>query len=418
MRQGTERLRDLTCKQAKPKDKPYRLSDGGGLYLQVQPDGAKYWRWNYRFGGKQKTAAFGVYPDVPLVEARQRHQAARDALAAGKDPNAERRVRRLTAAISAATTFEAIAREWFARQRSTWVEAHGERIIRRLERDIFPWIGSRPVADITVPEALSVLRKIQERGAIETALRARSEMSQIFRYAIETARAERDPTASFSNGALQKPAHRSHAAITDPQRFGQLLRDIAGYAGGPVVRAAFRLAALVWLRPGELRHARWEEFDLDRGVWEIPGPRMKRPKAEKIISGGHLVPLSRQAVEILRELHALTGRGSYVFPGARSRERPMSENAVRAALRALGYGNEDATGHGFRASARTLAVERLKIPAEHVEIQLAHAVKDVHGRAYNRVQWIAERTEMMQKWADYCDALAAGAEVVPITKAA
>jgi integrase len=307
---------------------------------------------------------------------------------------------------------------WFARQRQRWVDAHGKRILRRLERDVFPRIGDRPISDISPQEMLAVLTKIQDRGAIETAHRAKWECSQVFRHAIETGWAERDPTEVFSAGALRAPESRSHAAITEPARFGALLRSIDNYRGGYVVRAALQLAPLVFLRPGELRKAEWCEFDLDAAIWEVPGARMKRPKADKIVSGGHLVPLSRQAVAILRELRSHTNVSRYVFPSPRTRERPMSDGGVLAALRSMGYGGEEMSGHGFRASARTLAVERLKIPAEWVEMQFAHAVKDANGRAYNRVQWLEERTSMMQHWADYLDRLRKGAGVVPINRVA
>lgn len=411
-------LTDTACRNAKPADKPRKLADGEGLYLLVKPTGAKYWRLKYRFAGKEKLLALGVYPEVTLAQAREERTKARELLRNGQDPATTRKLERLGVRNAGANTFEVLAREWFERRRETWVAAHADRILRRFERDIFPWIGARPVAEITVPEMLAVLRRIQERGAIETAHRARWDCSQVFMYAAETGRGDRNPAERFSREALRAPACRSHAAITDPAELGRLLRAVEAYKGGAVVRAALRLQALLWVRPGELRNARWEEFDLDGAVWEIPAARMKRPKAEKLISSAHLVPLSRQAVGVLRELHALTGPEGYVFPSPRTRSRPMSENAVLVALRSMGYSREEVTGHGFRATARTLAVERLRIPAEYVELQLAHAVKDANGRAYNRVQWIDERTAMMQQWADYLDRLATGAQVVPITSVA
>ncbi len=328
-----EKLRDLQCRQAKGKAKPYSLVDGGGLFLLVKPDGGRFWRWNYRFGGLQKTMAFGLYPDVPLLKARAEHRAARDLLAAGADPMGERKKTKLVQRLAAETTFEGIAREWFAREKPNWVASHGDRIIRRLERDVFPWIGKRPIADLSPQEMLAVLTKIQDRGAIETAHRAKWDCSQVFKHAIETGRADRDPTGVFSAGALKAPVSTSHAAITDPAAFGALLRSIDAYKGGPVVRAALQMAPLVFLRPGELRKAEWSEFDLDAGVWEVPAARMKRPKAEKAISGGHIVPLSTQAVAVLRDLHTLTGHGKFVFPSPRTGERPMSDGAVLAALR-------------------------------------------------------------------------------------
>ena len=413
-----EKLRDVQCRQAKPRDKAYSLVDGGGLYLLIKPDGGRFWRWNYRFAGLQKTMAFGSYPEATLNKARADHRQARGLLGAGADPMGERKKTKLVARLASETTFEGVAREWFAREKTGWVDSHGDRILRRLERDIFPWVGKRPIADLSPQEMLAVLTKIQDRGAIETAHRAKWDCSQVFKHAIETGRAERDPTGVFSAGALKAPVTVSHAAITDPATFGALLRSIDAYKGGHVVRAALRLAPLVFLRPGELRKAEWAEFDLDAAVWEVPGARMKRSKAEKAISGGHVVPLSTQAVAVLRELHKVTGHGKYVFPSPRTGERPMSDGAVLAALRSMGYDGATVSGHGFRATARTLAVERLKVPAEHVEMQLAHAVKDANGRAYNRVQWLDERTAMMQKWADYLDRLRAGGAVVAINRAA
>ena len=414
-----EKLSDTQCRTAKGKGKAYSLVDGGGLFLLVKADGGRFWRFNYRFGGLQKTMALGTYPETPLAQARKDHQAARRLLADGIDPMVERKKEKLVRQFAGETTFEGVAREWFGLARREWVDAHADRIVRRFERDIFPWIGKRPVADITPQEMLAVLQRIQARGAIETAHRARWDCSQVFRRAMETGRAEKDPTQSFSSAALETPTTRSHAAITDPAAFGQLLRAIDAYKGGPVVRCALRLAPLVFLRPGELRKAEWSEFDLDAGVWEVPAARMKRPKAEKQISGGHIVPLSRQSIKLLRELEPLTGGGRrFVFPSPRTSERPMSDGAILAALRSMGYPSDVASGHGFRATARTLAVERLKVPAELVEMQLAHAVKDANGRAYNRVQWLEERTAMMQKWADYLDRLRAGGAVVAINQVA
>jgi integrase len=371
-----DRLSDVQCKQAKARDKAYKLSDGGGLLLLVNPDGSRYWRWHYRFAGRQKTMALGTYPDVGLKLARQKHHEARAVLEQGMDPVGERKKAKLVSRLAAETTFEGVGREWFEREKGTWVASHADRVLRRLEKDVFPWLGARPIGDIAPQETLAVLRKIQERGALETAHRAKWACSQIFKYGIETGRAERDPTGLFSAGALRPPVSRSHAAITDPARFAELLRSIDSYKGGPVVRAALRLAPLVFLRPGELRKAQWSEFDLDAALWEVPSERMKLPKADKALGGGHLVPLSRQAVAILRELRALTGHGHYVFPSPRTGERPMSDGGVLAALRSLGYDGDTMSGHGFRATARTLVVERLKMPAEWVELQLAHAVKD------------------------------------------
>lgn len=416
-------LTDVDCRNAKAKEKAYKLSDSAGLYLEVTATGSKYWRWKYRFGGKEKRLAIGVYPRVSLKEARKQRDQARDMLDAGQDPSAEKKVQRLTSKLLANTTFEGVAREWFDREKQTWVDSHAARIIRRFERDIFPYLGSRPIADIATPEMLSVLRKIEERGAIETSHRAKWDCSQVFLYAIETGRAERNPIDGMSKGALKQPVARNLAAVVDPEGIGQLIRAIRGYQGSPVVRAALQLAPLVFLRPGELRQAQWAEFDLDgagkfaaggAAMWEVPNERMKRPKEEKELTGGHLVPLSRQAIQVLRDLYPLTGRGRYVFPSPRTPQRPLSDNGVLSALRRMGYSGDEMTGHGFRAMARTALAERLKVEERYIGLQLAHAVRDANGRAYNRASFIEERTKMMQQWADYLDRLAAGADIIPI----
>ncbi|MDE1006528.1 MAG: integrase arm-type DNA-binding domain-containing protein [Paraburkholderia fungorum] len=410
------KIKALQCKKAVPKEKAYKIADGGGLYLLVKPDGGRYWRWDYRFCGIRKTMALGTYPSVTLEAARVARRHAYALLASGLDPMAERKRDKVVSRLAAINTFEDIAREWFERQRDTWVESHGDRILRRLERDVFPFIGNQPITAITAPEVLAVLRRIEDRGAIETAHRAKSDCAQVFRYAIETGRAERDPTENFSRGALKSPLVQHHAAITEPKEFGALLRAISNYSGTSITRAALSLAPLVFQRPGELRKARWEEFDLNAARWEIPSDRMKRPKAEKQLGSAHIVPLSRQAVAILRDLQTQTGPEGYLFPSPRTRTRPMSDNGILSALRRMGYTKDEMTGHGFRASVRTLAVERLRIPAEYVDHQLAHAVKDVHGRAYNRTQWLDERTEMMQRWADYCEKLATGEAAIAVER--
>lgn len=398
-------LTDLALRNAKAGDKPIKLADGHGLYLLIQPNGAKYWRLKYRFGGKEKLLALGVYPEVTLAQARAARDAARRQLAAGLDPSTVRQAQKAQQA-NDANSFEAIAREWLAKFAPIWAPSHADKILRRLERDIFPWLGARPMAAISAPELLAVLRRIEARGALETAHRALGNCGQVFRYAVATGRAERNPAADL-RGALPPTRPRHHAALVDPQAIGELLRAVAGYQGAFVTRCALRLAPLVFVRPGELRKAEWAEFDLDAAAWQIPAQRMKTRQP-------HLVPLSRQAVAILRELLPLTGRERYVFPGARSDDRPMSENTLNAALRRLGYGSEDMTGHGFRAMARTILDEVLGIRPEIIEHQLAHAVRDPLGRAYNRTQHLHERRRMMQTWADYLDRLAAGADVIPL----
>lgn len=415
-------LTDMECRNAKPREKLYKMSDGGGLYLEVTPTGGKHWRLKYYFLGRERLMSLGPYPRIALSTARKRRDEARERLEAGVDPGAEQQVLKLTAKLAANTTFEGVAREWFEREKLKWVETHAARVIRRFERDIFPHVGTRPISAITTPEILAVLRKIEERGAIETAHRAKWDCSQVFLYAIETGRAERNPTETMSRGALRQPAARNHAAIIDPQEIGQLMRAIRGYKGSEVVRAALQLAPLVFLRPGELRQAEWSEFDLEGTgrfsnagpMWEVPNSRMKRPKEEKQLSGGHLVPLSRQAVELLRALYKLTGTGRYLFPSPRTKERPLSDNGVLSALRRMGYSGEEMTGHGFRAMARTALAERLKVDERFIELQLSHAVRDSNGRAYNRASFLEERTRMMQDWADYLEKLETGADVLPL----
>lgn len=413
-------LTDTAIRNAKPgitpagktTDKPYKMGDAGGLYLEVAPSGGKWWRFKYRFGGKEKRLSFGVYPDVTLALARQRRDDARKLLADGVDPGENRKAMNAAKTERAANSFEVVAREWFAKNSATWADNHADKIIRRLERDIFPWIGGKPIADITAPQLLAVMRRIEERGAVETAHRALANCGQVFRYAIATGRAVRDPSHDLK-GALSTVNQTHRAAITDPNSIGELLRAIDGYQGSFVTICALRLAPLVFVRPGELRKAEWAEIDLDKAEWNIPAKRMKG-WIRKGITSPHLVPLSKQAVEILRELHALTGGGHYVFPGARTNGRPMSDNAILAALRRMGYAKDEMSGHGFRAMARTILDEVLQVRPDFIEHQLAHAVKDPNGRAYNRTAHLAERRKMMQQWADYLDKLKAGAEVIPL----
>lgn len=399
-------LSDTTIKNAKPGTKPVKLSDEKGLFLLVSPAGGKWWRIKYRFGGKEKLLSLGTYPEVSLKDARQRRDDARKLLADGTDPGENRKAVKATKSERAANSFEVIAREWFAKNSAAWAENHGSRIIRRMERDIFPWIGGRPIADITAPKLLAVLRRIEERGAVETAHRAHQNCGQVFRYAIATGRAERDPSPDLK-GALPPVKQLHRAAITDPKAIAELLRAIDGYQGSFITKCALRLAPLLFVRPGELRKAEWVEIDLGKAEWNIPAERMKMREP-------HLVPLSTQAVEILRELHALTGGGLYVFPGARTNGRPMSDNAVLAALRRMGFAKDEMSGHGFRAMARTILDEVLQVRPDFIEHQLAHAVRDPNGRAYNRTAHLAERRKMMQQWADYLDKLKAGAEVIPL----
>lgn len=410
-------LTDTTIRNARPAAKPQKLYDGGGLYLEVAPTGGKWWRLKYRFGGKEKRISLGVYPDVPLKVAREKCTTARALLAAGTDPGEVKKADKRAQRLSAETSFEAIAREWHAKHAPTWSDSHAARILRRLEVDAFPWIGRKPVADLTPPDVLDVLRRVEKRGALETAHRLHTNISQALRYAVAIGRTQRDVAADI-RGALQ-PVQKEHmAAITDPKQVAELLRAIDGYQGTFPVACALRLAPLLFQRPGELRAAEWTEFNLDGSTWEIPGDRMKRTKQGKAAGGAHIVPLSSQAVAILRELHTLTGAGRYLFPSMRTRERPMSDNTINGALRRLGYDGDTMTGHGFRATARTILDEVLNVPAAIIEAQLAHTVKDPLGRAYNRTAHIQQRREMMQIWADYLDRIKAGAQIIPIGSAA
>ena len=403
-------LTDTAIRKAKPADKPVRLFDGGGMYLEVAPAGGKWWRLKYRYGGKEKRLSLGTYPDTGLADARAKRDAARKLLAAGVDPGEHRKAEKVAGADRAANSFEVIGREWFANKSPKWAAGHAEKIIARLERDLFPWIGGRAIAELTAPDLLKALRRIEERGAHETAHRALQNCGQVFRYAIATGRAERDPSADL-RGALEPVIATHYAAITDPLAVGGLLRAMDGYSGGFVTRCALRLAPMVFLRSGELRLAEWTEIDLDAAQWNIPAARMKMKEP-------HLVPLCSQAVAILRELHELTGTGRYVFPGARSRQRPMSNNAVLAALRRMGYDKDTMTGHGFRAMARTILDEVLHVRPDYIEHQLAHAVRDPNGRAYNRTAHLPERRAMMQQWADYLDTLKVGGNVLPMVRKA
>lgn len=397
-------LTDTAIRKAKPADKPQRMFDGGGLYLEVSPAGGKLWRLKYRVNGKEKRLALGTYPDTGLADARDKRDAARKLLAAGVDPSEQRKAEKAAGTERAANSFEVVTREWLAKQ--TWVESYRVKVEAWMDNDVYPYIGDRPVAELTAPEFLRVARRIEERGAVESAHRVMQTCGQAMRYAIATGRADRNPVADLK-GALASPPERHHAAITDPAELGGLLRAIEGYSGEPTTRAALKLSALLFVRPGELRHAEWAEIDLDAAEWNIPAGKMKMRQA-------HLVPLCEQAVTILRELHLLTGRGQYVFPGGRSPRRPMSNNAINAALRRMGYGTDTMTAHGFRATARTILDEVLGYRVDFIEHQLAHAVKDPNGRAYNRTAHLPERRKMMRGWADYLDSLRAGGKVVAI----
>jgi len=404
-------LTDVKVRNAKPTEKQFKLFDGDGLFLLVMPpgkktpNGSKCWRFKYRFAGKEKLLALGTYPEVSLSDARDKRTEARRQIAAGIDPGEARKARKVANAEKAANTFEVVAREWYGKNEPVWSPTHAVMVISRLEKDVFPAIGNRPISEIRAPDVLKMLQNIEARGVIETAYRIKIVCGQVFRYATATGRAEGDPTAALK-GALSKRRVKHHASITDPKEAAVLLRAIDGYQGGFVVRQALRIAPLVFVRPGELRKAEWAEIDLGNAEWNIPAEKMKMKQP-------HLVPLSKQAVEILRELQPVTGSGKYLFPGRAS--KPMSENGINAALRYLGYDKDTMTGHGFRAMARTILDEVLQVRIDFIEHQLAHAVKDPNGRAYNRTSHLAERRKMMQTWADYLDELKSGAKVIQLT---
>jgi integrase len=400
-------LSDMKIQKAKSKDKNVTLFDGGGLFLMVTPTGGKLWRFKYRYDGKQKLLAFGTYPEISLLDARKRRDEARSQLAHNIDPGAVRKAQK-QANIQETETFEIIAREWHERFKSNWTTEYASKIMSRLEGDVFPYIGTKPVKEIKAPELLAVLRRVEARGTFELAHRIRTICGQVFRYAVATGRAERDPAADL-RGALSPVQTINRAAIIEPKKVGELLRAIEGYQGSFIVKCALKLAPLFFVRPGELRNAEWEEVSFENAEWNIPASKMKMKEP-------HLVPLSQQAIDILKELKEYTGASRYVFPSGRTFDRPMSDNAILAALRRMGYAKDEMSGHGFRAMARTILDEVLQVRPDFIEHQLAHAVRDPNGRAYNRTAHLVERKKMMQKWADYLDGLKAGAKVIPFKK--
>lgn len=398
-------LSDVAIRKAKPANKPQRLFDGGGLYLEVMPTGGKLWRWKYRYAGKEKRLALGSYPDVGLASVRERHIAARKLLAAGMDPGEKRKAEKAATADRAANTFAAVAAEMIEQRKGKLSQVSKERATRLL--GYLSPIANLPIAAVDGPLLLAAVRKIEARG-METAHRARAFAGQVFRYGIATGRNKHNPARDLL-GALAPVSGGHFASLTEPERVAPLLRALWGYQGGQVVQAALRVAPLVFVRPGELRTARWADIDLDAAEWRFTTNKTGTP---------HIVPLAVQVVEVLRELQPLTGRGEYVFPSERGRGRPMSENTVNAALRALGYDSNTMTGHGFRAMARTMLDEVLGFRPDFIEHQLAHAVKDPNGRAYNRTAHLPQRRAMMQAWADYLDALRTNANVVPMKRSA
>jgi len=397
-------LTDTFIKNTKHSGNPVgdKYADGGGLNLLISGTG-KYWRYSYRFAGKQKTLALGVYPEISLAKARDRHKLARVKLADGVDPSQAKKDERVISLSMASNTFEVVAREWLLKVAPKRKSSTNNKVTTWLEKDVFPYIGALPISKITPLDVLSALRKMEARGALDSVHRVKQICGQIFRYGVASGGTDRDVTQDLK-GALEKHTPKNFAAITEPKLFGELLRSIYGYEGNYRTIAALKLSALLFVRPGELRLAEWSEFDLDAGEWRIPEARMK-------MRIDHLVPLSNQAVELLIKLQTINGDGKYILPGIRSAQRPISENTVNAALRAMGYGEEVHTAHGFRATARTIMDEVLGERVDLIEHQLSHAVKDVNGRAYNRTSHMPARKEMMQRWADYMENLRIGGNV-------
>ncbi|WP_438860007.1 tyrosine-type recombinase/integrase [Achromobacter spanius] len=401
-------LSDTACRQAKPADKPYKLSDGGGLYLLINKIG-KYWRWDYRHTGKRKTLAVGVYPDTGLAKARERHQDARKLLAEGIDPSAQRKADKQATALAAAHSFEAIAREWFAKQATQWAESHSDKVMARLERDLFPWLGPRPILEITAPELLKCLTRIEQRGAIETAHRALQNFGQVARYAVQTGRAERDVSHDL-RGALTPWRPVQYAHVVEPEQIAVQLRKIYECAGTFPVICALRLVPMLFARTGELRHMRWADINLDAGQWCYTVSKTGRQ---------HIASLSSQAVEILRELQPLTGHHEYVFPGSgKDRDQPISSNAILQALRRAGIDKEEQTVHGYRHTASVRLNEMGGWNPDAVEAALTHKMPGVRGVYAGRAQYLDERRKMMQAWSDYLDVLRVGINVVPLARTA
>ena len=393
---------------AKRKERAYKLADALGLYLYVSPTGGKLWRFKYRFRGKEKLLSFGAYPEISLSDAREGRDLARKQVAKGIDPGETKRAEK--ASERRQDGFEVVAREWHLKFSPTWSSDYAATILGRLKLNIFPWIGGQPIGEIEPTDLLEVLRRMEDRGAIETAHKVKVVCGQVWRYAVATGRAGRDITVDLK-GAIPPAEKKHHAALTEPKDVAGLLRAIDGFKGSFIVKCALRLSPLVFVRPGELRHSEWTEFDFDSDVWIIPGPKMKTKQ-------DHIVPLSHQAKEILLSIKPLTGQGRYVFPSARTSLRAMSENTILAALRRMGYGKDEMTPHGFRAMARTILDEVLHFRPDIIEHQLAHAVLDPNGRAYNRTAHLEKRKEMMQTWSDYLDGLKAGAKILPFAKKA
>ena len=405
-------LTDTFVKNTKHTGSPAgdKHADGGGMYLLVKAAG-KYWRMDFRFADRRDTLTFGVYPAVSLAKARQKREKARELLADGIDPKAAKAEEKQAKAAAAANTFEAVAREWHETKASSWSVAHRNTTLERMEKNIFPWVGRRLLTEIEAPEVLATLRRIEARGAIDTTHRIKSIFSTVFRYAIATGRAVRNPAADVGV-ALKTTVKGHHPAITEPKRFAQLIRDIYAYSGSNITRAALQMHALTFQRPNEIRDMEWTEVDFEANVWLVPAARMKGVLERKAHGNAHTVPLSDQAVAVLKDLHPLTSHRIKVFPGERGEGRSISENTARQALRSMGY--LDHVPHGFRASARTLIRESLHYDKEVIERQLSHGSDEALGGAYDRTQFLLERAKMMQTWADYLDKLRTSADVIQI----
>ena len=394
--------KNATCSLEKKRE---RLTCSGGLYLEVSPAGSKRWFWKYRKDGKEARMALGSYPQVGPKDARDAREAAKLQKSEGRDPVMMRKVQKLKSSRTDGDTFKTVALEWYAKQAPQWSTGHAERSLRQLERDLFPWIGSRPMVGIHAMELLAALQKVEERGAVETADRVLMLARQVWEYWLPTTTCIQRNITEGLKARLTPYRSKKFAAIVEPGRFGELIKGMKSYKGGPVIRTALQLAPLLYQRPGNLRMMEWAELDLDAALWVIPSMKMKRTKREKEQGDSHTVPMPAQAVALLRNLHPLTGHGRYVFPGERSHDRPISDNSVRSALYALGFGKEH-TWHGFRASARTMLVDQLDLDPLAIEVNLAHAVKDPNGRSYNRTQYLMQRFSQIQQWADYLDTLA------------
>lgn len=392
------KLADTFLRGLKTTGKVQKYSDGGGLYLYISPTGGKLWRMGYRYEGKQKTLSFGAYPAVSLKDARNRREEAKEQLAAGIDPSVRKKAVKAAIKANATNSFEVVAREWFGKYKDSWVDLHGKKILARLENDIFPLVGAKAVGAVTAPELLEALRRIEARGAVDTAHRALQNCGQIFRYAMATGRAERNIAADLRD-ALSPVRSTNFASITEPKVIGALLRDIDAYFGNLIVRAALRMAPYVFVRPGELRRAEWSEFNLESAEWRIPASRIKMKEM-------HIVPLARQVVAILEDLQQYTGHGRYLFPSMRANSAPISDVTLLAALRRMGYDKDTMTVHGFRSMASTLLNEK-GYNRDWIERQLAHGERNIARASYNYAQYLPERRKMMTEWADYLDELRA-----------